>query len=317
MAIQIVQSRDAFLFALTPLKPILYFKRGFASYAIPLVSAFVLLPVLLILALFGSRELEGLVTHWPFAMSLVLTWLLMFLVPLYEALSGRCWTRVFFPFPRIVWFVSRRILPEPQGCLVQGILLAAVFVARERVLQDLLSLKAWLVASGLIGKVTYYLLLPLGGLWELHSPVMPDHVQWTIVIALGLFFLALVQSICGYIRLPLRDLERLHLEEWLQHRQVVEEDEEARFESFRKVSQPASHLVTDGLAEGESFDPDLLRAPDSPLPYDPALDPEKQLVRHVRFWKEALLLLASSMSLKALQRIDRLIARHGWLFCMS
>lgn len=294
----ICASANAQLFALTPLTPSLYYRKNARRVAIPLFAIFIVVPAIAVYSLrqanlFGTASA---VLH-PFILNFCLAYILVLIVPLNEALAGRRWSMGFF-YLRVVLeklalgismlidhmiraLRGYAVLPAAMLGLMAyfygGPALAGVQGIAEEFLRGL-------VDGGGIPQLVYFLLVPVSGLFCIHQPETPPAVQWSLTGLLSLLLAACLWSIRKHWNVLPRVIDERGFEYWITLREVIEDTEEAAAETRKSKAPSFSNVHLDGA---------LPDAPDAGVPaeigpaleYDPAPTPERQLVRHIRFWQ--------------------------------
>lgn len=299
-ASKVAATADLQIFFLAPLTPSHYFKRNVTRIAIALFMVFVVAPAAVVALYSRIKEFRNF-TAAPFSANFILTYLLVFLVPLHEKMSGRFWSKAFFFFRTIVHNLLRLLgfwfdaIFGPTG-MVGSAVLVLLFFAFAGALAYIIphigspleqSILEPLVSSGTAGLLVLYALVPFAGVLCFHQPGVPASAQWLLTAILSLLVIGCVRAIWKCSRVFPRELEEQVFAGWLEHREGIENGEETAYEADEQAKpKPPSSIECDGLFAEPDSHPPAERA--AILEYDPTLSPERQILRHARYWREDL-----------------------------
>ncbi|MEQ8819004.1 MAG: hypothetical protein RLY93_02075 [Sumerlaeia bacterium] len=222
------------------------------------------------------------------ALNLALSVTLCLVLPLAEALSGMVWTRLFF-FPR---FLAGALFRRGFWVLTAVpfiVLLVTMVSAPDRLAQ-------WeerLLDTGLLGQVVFTLAVPFGGVARFGA----EGTSAAVMLAAQATFLAFcVTTIVRHWGREKPELAGPAFEDWTRLRDRVEDIETEALDQRRQRPRPAlSNAAEDGFAEPA---PELTeeeqaafsaavagaRSAHPPLAYEPFHTPERQMLRHWRYW---------------------------------
>jgi hypothetical protein len=284
-AIHLTSSDDLLLSELTPLRPSLYYTHNLARMGLIAVTMGLAVPLLSLLyfwTLSGNTPLHGSF----YAVNFALTYYLFLLAPIYERLTGRRRSYLFF-LPRIILRLVVRTLP---GVWIVCIVLFAAFgkvagivpFSARGLLHDTLEL---MLNSGLAGRLIYYCVLPFAGLFHLHEAACPAWIPPALTLALLLALAYVLYEITRQWFLRPEEWDRLAFEKWSEMRESIERREErVQAEADKQSPHSVVCAVHDGFLRMANAKP-LEIEMDCPV-YSPTLTPEYQLQRHFVNWRD-------------------------------
>jgi hypothetical protein len=293
LAGKVCDTSDKDLFLLTPLTPSRYLCRNLTRVFPALIVLFGAFPVLVgwLLWVFDATNRFA-ALPFPLYVSIVLTLLLAFLVPLNEGLTGGRWSNGFF-FLRVIVVALLRLvvlLFDAAGKVLgrAAILLApvaafAVYRAFPWTTDLLMSGLDSLVEAGPVGVLVYYLLVPVGGIIHLCMSDSSESVQWAVAALLLFVTVGCLISIARHWNTLPREIDEHMYDFWTDWREEIEELERDEQKKRQRWRQEFCNVYDDGILEREN-EAAPLNGKERRLAYKRHLPPERQLCRHDLFW---------------------------------
>jgi len=279
----LVRNQDLALARLTPLTPALYYSHTLRR-ALPSLFALVILVPAVFLTCFSISSYAKAFRGGLFALNLILTYYVSFLLSLHESLSSQTWSFLFF-FPRkLLRLLLRIVLFSGWTMVLAGLAAAAACIWWEPWRFFVNGMDA-LLGLGIWGRIVYYLAVPFAGVFHLHQPGVPVSVQWGLTGVLAAAVVLMIRTMARQWALSPQEWDKAVFEEWVGVREEFE-DTESRIEEARESSRRFifTNVYADGFMNAEEQESPPAAPRRRSMEYTPSLEPEETLVRHARFW---------------------------------
>jgi len=279
----LVRNQDLALARLTPLSPALYYSHTLRRAILSLFALVVLVPAVF-LTCFSLSSHPRAFRGGPFALNLILTYSVSFLLSFHESLSSQTWSFLFF-FPRkLLKLLLRMVLSSGWIMVLAGLAAAAACIWWEPWRFFVNGMDA-LLGLGIWGRIVYYLAIPFAGVFCLHEPSVPVSVQWGLTGLLAAAGVLMIRTVARQWALSPREWDKAVFEEWVGVREEFE-DTESRIEEARESRKRFifTNVYGDGFLPAEQQSSPPAAPQRRNMEYTPSLEPEETLVRHARFW---------------------------------